>query len=445
MKTASAALLLISLTTPLLTAQEDSWPGFRGPGRDGVALDAAPPVSWNDEENLTWRVELPGPGSSSPVILGEQVFISCYSGYGHYLDDGGAPKELKHHLLSFDRASGEKMWETVIPGPLPKEARKIQITEHGFASATPITDGERIYAFLGRAGVVATDLDGEILWQTKLGDPSPELPDATNGSLDPKGNSIDLNWGTASSPLLHGDLIIVNDSAWSHALQALNKHSGEFVWKQESANLIGCAASPMLVGPPGEEVMSITLAKSIWGMDPNTGEIIWQVPTTARGGMSPTSVSDGALLYAFGGSGEGHALHYERDLGETDESEENPRVVWKSANVGIPSPLLYQGQIYLVSSDGNGTCINAEDGEVIHRGRLEGRTGGVYASPVVANDQIYVVTRKRGTFVYSADGEFGLLARNELSDDSQFNGSPAIVGDQIFLRSDKFLYCISES
>ena len=87
----------------------------------------------------------------------------------------------------------------------------------------------------------------------------------------------------------------------------------------------------------------------------------------------------------------------------------------------------------------------AEDGEIIHRGRLEGRTGSVYASPVVANDQIYVVTRNRGTFVYSADGEFGLLARNQLSDDSQFNGSPAIVDEQIFLRSDKFLYCIQNS
>lgn len=445
MKTASASLVLFSLIVSDLEAQSDSWPGFRGPGRDGIAMDASPPVKWSDEDNLTWRAELPGPGSSSPVVLGDQVFLSCYSGYGYYLDDGGQPEELKHHLLCFDRDSGEQLWATVIPGPLDKEARKVQISEHGFASPTPITDGEHIYAYLGRAGVVALDLDGEILWQTKLGESNPDLPEATNKSIDPKGDSIDLNWGAASSPLLHAGLVIVNDSAWSHALQGLDKKTGKVVWKQESANLIGCAASPMVVGPPGEEVMSLTLAKSIWGLDPMTGEILWQVPTTARGGMSPTSVTDGELLYAFGGSGDSHALRYERELGDETGEGENPRVVWTSANVGIPSPLLYQGQIYLVSSDGNGVCINAEDGEVIHRGRLEGRTGSVYASPVVANDQIYVVTRNRGTFVYSADGEFGLLARNELSDDSQFNGSPAIVGAQIFLRSDKFLYCIQSS
>lgn len=447
MKTASTALLLLSLPLSIaeLQAQEDSWPGFRGPGRDGVAIDAAPPLSWSDEENITWRAELPGPGSSSPVILGERVFLSCYSGYGYHLDDGGDPKELKHHLLCFDRASGEKIWETIIPGPLPKAARKVQINEHGFASPTPITDGKRLYAFLGRAGVVAMDLDGKVIWQTALGDASPDLPEASNKSLDPKGEAIDLNWGTAASPLLHGDMIIVNDSAWSHALQGLNKNTGKVIWKHPSANLIGCAASPMVVGPAGEEVMSITLAKSIWGMDPATGKLLWEVPTTARGGMSPTTVTDGELLYAFGGSGDSHALRYERDIEAASGEGENPRVVWTSANVGIPSPLLYQGQIYLVSSDGNGTCIDAENGEVIHRGRLEGRTGSVYASPVVANDLIYVVTRNRGTFVYSADGEFGLLSRNELSDDSQFNGSPAIVGAQLFLRSDKFLYCISES
>ena len=174
MQTAITSLVLLSLLVPGLSAQSDSWPGFRGPGRDGVALNAIPPVNWSDEDNIAWRADLPGPGSSSPVVLGDRVYLSCYSGYGYYLDDGGEPQDLQHHLLCFDRASGEQIWETIIPGPLEKEARKVQISEHGFATPTPVTDGEHLFAFLGRAGIVALDLDGEVLWQARLGEPSQE-------------------------------------------------------------------------------------------------------------------------------------------------------------------------------------------------------------------------------------------------------------------------------
>ena len=134
--------------------------------------------------------------------------------------------------------------------------------------------------------------------------------------------------------------------------------------------------------------------------------------------------------------------HTRRVEGADAEGEES-RVAWRGKNVEIPTPILHDGKLFLVNMQGQATCMNAKDGKVAFSGRLEGRTSGVYASPVLADERIYVVSRKRGVFVYSADGKFTLLARNELTDGTQFNASPAIVDDQIYLRSDKQLFCIA--
>jgi outer membrane protein assembly factor BamB len=158
--------------------------------------------------------------------------------------------------------------------------------------------------------------------------------------------------------------------------------------------------------------------------------------------MSPTPVADDGIVYTFGGSGRSHALRLHLDQG----TESKPsRVVWKGANVDIPSPILHQGLLFLINTKGIAITLRAKDGEQVFKGRLEGRTSGLYASPVVADGCLYVVSRKRGTFVYTADKDLKLLARNELDDTTQFNASPAIVGNQLFLRSDKRLYCISQT
>ena len=154
--------------------------------------------------------------------------------------------------------------------------------------------------------------------------------------------------------------------------------------------------------------------------------------------MSSTPVADQETVYVFGGEGKNYTLHLKA-------KDEKSRVAWRSKNVEIPSPILHGEKLFLVNLTGQAVCMNAKDGKILFDERLEGRTGTVYASPVLAGGRIYVVSRKRGVFVYSADGKFSLLARNELTDASQFNASPAIVGDRIFLRSDKHLFCIAGS
>ena len=427
--------------TPDDTEKGIAWPGFRGPDRNGVAPAANPPLEWGDAENLTWKLRLPGAGSSSPIVLGDRVYVACYSGYGGYLDDGGDPEELAHHLVCVDRATGAILWDSDLPGPVDFPPPQVQLTEHGFASPTPVTDGVAIFTYFGRAGVVAFDLDGDILWQTDLGKPDPNAEPPTN-SVTQGGRTIPLRWGTAASPLLHDGLVIVNASEQSNSIRALDKKTGELVWKRESSNLEGSAISPVIVGSAGEQVLIVVLGGEVWGMTPGTGETLWTVETGSRGGMSATPVFDSEHVFTFGGKG--HALRLGKNAAQT-EGPDQSRITWTGANLSIPSPVLYDGRLFLVQMSGIATCIQASDGKILHEGRLEGRTSGVYASPVLAGGRLYVVSRNRGTFVYSTDGEFKLLAHNELEDDSQFNASPAVVGTQLYMRSDKFLYRLDRS
>jgi len=426
---------ILSLTAPQAAAQQQSWPGFRGPHHDGVARGAHPPTTWSDDENVRWKVELPGPGSSSPIAAGGKVYVASYSGYGNHLGDGGAKEKLVHHLSCYALSDGEHLWTTDVPGPLEHDARQMQLNEHGFASPTPILDGDRVFAYFGRAGVVAFGLDGEILWRTELGEPSPDAAPATNQVVR-NGQALSLKWGFAASPVVHDGMLFVNCSEESNSIRALDCATGDLVWKYESANLEGTAVSPAILGEGDDAVLVMVLGGEVWGMVPATGEFLWKVETETAGGMSSTPVSDGELAFVFGGDDISYALRYARDVG--DES----RIAWTSKSVAIPSPILHEGKLLAIRSNGFGLCVDAASGEVLHDARLDGRTGGVYASPVLADDRLYVVSRKRGTFVYSADGTFELVAHNELGDDSQFNASPALVGSLLLLRSDKFLYCI---
>ncbi len=435
MRSISLCVIALCSSTSAAAAQAPGWPGFRGPTRDGIAHSAEPPTTWSDSENIVWKTELPGPAASSPVVVGDRIYVTCYGGYG-VGDDYGEPEKLERHLVCVAGDTGEVLWHRVVPGPLAKPARRVQLSEHGFASPTPVTDGERIYLYFGAAGAFAFDLDGAMLWKRGLGVVPEDGPTATNQVVR-NGAALSLRWGSAASPLLHEGLLIINASEQSNSIRALDAATGELRWKRESPNLEGCATSPMIAGEGEGRVLVIGLAGEVWGLAPMSGDLLWSVETGTRGGMSPTPVADARRVYTFGGEGKSFALRLA--AGEGD------RVAWQSANTDVPSPVLHEDHLLVVDQQGFGVRIRAEDGEVVSKKRLPGRTGKVYASPVLAGGRLYVTSRERGTFVYSVDGEFELLARNVLeSDESRFNASPAIVGRRIFLRSNRLLYCISE-
>lgn len=163
-RTSRAFFSTFFLSASIVAARDcdAQWTGFRGPLRNGIAKDAKPPLDWSDDKNLSWKLALPGPGSSSPMIHGKHLVVLCYTGYGDHLDNGGEPEKLVRHVICIDRSSGKQMWSKALKDPLSKEARQVQLKNHGFATPTPTTDGELIYAYLGHVGLVALDFAGEI-------------------------------------------------------------------------------------------------------------------------------------------------------------------------------------------------------------------------------------------------------------------------------------------
>jgi outer membrane protein assembly factor BamB len=414
MKTLWSFLLIAVLA---VNASAADWPSFRGPHSSGISEEKGLPTRWDDQENLIWKLDLPGPGSSSPVVWGDKVFVTCYSGYGSNQRNPGDQADLRRHLLCVDRKAGKVLWDKEVKAKLP-EARFAgpYITLHGYASSTPATDGERVYVFFGKTGVFAYDLDGNELWHADVG-------------------SGTHPWGSGTSPLLYKDFVIVNAAVESGALVALNKKTGKEKWR--AGGLRSCWGSPALVDVPGgkpELVMS--LPNTMRAFDPDTGKELWKCEGIREQYLCPTVVSRDGIVYTIGARAK-KAIAVKAG-GSGDVTATN-RLWAKSVGSNVVSPAILGGHLYWVNEEGMAYCLKARDGERIYAERLQ---GGAYAAVALADGKIYAVTRTGGTYVLAAGPKFEQLAHNTLSDDSIFNASPAVSQGQLFLRSNKALYCI---
>jgi outer membrane protein assembly factor BamB len=420
----AAASLLLSFH-----ATAADWPRFRGPNGSGIAADAKPPTVWSDSENIRWKTELPGPGTSSPIVVGDHIFLTCYSGYGEERGAGDMQK-LQRHLVCVDRATGKITWSTAVPAAQPEDNYSGFLTEHGYASQTPVSDGERVYVFFGKSGAVAFELAGKKLWQTGLGTESNRK-----------------NWGSASSPILYKDFVIINASEEGRAIFALEKATGKIVWKAEGSALSSSFGTPVLVEGEGRTDLVFSLPGELWGLNPDTGKLRWFAETGLPGNIAPSVVAGDGVVYVCGGFPKLGAIAV-RTGGKGDVTKTH--VVWSgSISTYVPTPVLHEGRLYFVSDSGFATCLDAKTGAMIYKERLPGASatgrGGkpFYSSPVFANGALYAVSRQNGTFVLDAKPEFKVVGQNKLTgDDSQFNATPAIADGQLFLRSNRALYCI---
>lgn len=406
-------------------AQGAEWMQFRGPGGQGISTERNLPTKWGTGENVDWQADLPGPGSSSPVVVGNRVYLTSYTGYG-LEPASGDQAELRRHLLCFDRATGRLLWTKTFEPRLPEHKYQGEGSYHGYAASTPASDGRRLYVFFGKSGVFCLDLDGERVWQASVGE-------GTNG------------WGSGTSPVLFGDLVLVNASVESGSLVALDKATGEERWRAKG---IGAAwNTPVLVeaksgadAKPRTEVV-VSVQNRLLSFDPKTGDPLWSADGVHRY-VCPSVVSHAGIVYAIGG---GHTSLAVRAGGTGDVTGSHG--LWrqpKGSNVG--SPVFHEGHLYW-AGDGSGLmcCQNAETGEFVYQQRLEPRPGRIWSSPVLADGRIYVVSQNAGTFVVAAKPEFELLAVNVFADDdSRTNASPAVHDGQILLRTDRRLYCIGK-
>lgn len=423
-----AGLILFGLGI-LFVAGGADWFQFRGPGGLGVNADAIPPVKWNESEGIRWKTPLPGPGSSSPIVVGKKVFVTCYSGYGAEGSENGSVSQLKRHLVCLDRESGKILWKSDVDASQTEDAYRGYLTEHGYASNTPACDGQAVYAFFSKSGVVAYDLEGKKLWQTSVGT-----------------GSDDRRWGSSASVLLYKDLVIVNASSEDRALVALDKKTGKEVWKAPGRRLTLSFSTPSLVQTGGKTYLVVAMPGEIWGVNPDTGKLTWLSTMNPNGNICPGVLGKDGVAYVTGGFQVKGTVALKVG-GTGDVSEKNQ--LWTSGKSSyVPTPVLYRDRLLNVNEDGIAVAMNAKDGKIVYEERLsvKGMAGRgsrpFYASPVLADGHLYAVSRKSGVYVLSAGDKFQQIQVNPPLDDSDFNASPALVEKQIFLRSNKALYCI---
>jgi outer membrane protein assembly factor BamB len=419
-------LLALVLATTSLRAATTDWPRFLGPTGAAIVKESKVPLQWSDTQNLLWKAELPGPGASSPIVFGDNVFITCWTGYGD-TPNAKDMRKLTRHLLCLSRADGQVLWDSKVPSAAPEDPFQGFITEHGYATHTPVTDGEHVYVFFGKSGALAFDMQGKQLWQTSCGTSSGQR-----------------RWGSAASPILHGNLLIVNANDESQTLFGIDKQTGKIVWKAEGD--FGMAyGTPNILKRDGVDDLVIAVPNELWGMNPESGKLRWYATHGLTGNVSPSLIPGGDTVYVFGGFPATRStaikLGGRGDLGASS-------ILWNSSSSSyVPTPILKDGHLYVINDQGFALCINAKTGADVYRERvIMGSRGGgkpFYASPVLVGDKLICVSRRNGTFILAAKPKYELLATNEFSlDDSHFHGTPAISGDRLFLRSNKALYCV---
>ncbi|MGV3662041.1 MAG: PQQ-binding-like beta-propeller repeat protein [Prosthecobacter sp.] len=416
------ALFLTALSLPCLAAD---WPQFRGPTADGVTTDANLPLTWSEKENLVWRAELPGPGSSSPIISGDKVFLTSYSGYGIDVKEPGDMAKLKRHAICLDKKSGSILWNHEITTDLPnKPYTGTYITTHGYASSSPVTDGKGVFFFMANAGVHAFTVDGKPVWNVSVGEKAHD-------------------WGVGSSPILYGDLLIVNAALESNQLLALDRKTGKTVW-----SATGFPASwntPVIVKVDGHDELVLNASGKLRAFDPLTGKELWNCTSIKAAELCPSVVAHEGVIFVIGHpGGQSQAV---KAGGKGDVSATH--LLWhaqKGSNVG--SPVYRDGHLYFINdSRGVATCLDARTGAVVYEQPLASRQrrDRWYSTPLLASDRMYCVGRETGTYVLAAKPQFELLATNVIADDNSIsNASPAVSDGQIFLRSNKFAYCFGK-
>lgn len=431
------------------------WPQWRGPAATGVAPLGHPPVTWSETEHVKWKVKTPGFGSSTPIVWEDQVFVLTAvpnrpSGgapvppapAAEPPPGGGAPEQpggrrrgpgggrraeqpsapYQFLVLSLDRKTGKTRWQQTAREEVPHEGHH---HDHGFASASPVTDGEHLYVSFGSRGLYCYDLQGNRKWDVDLGDMQ------TRNAF-----------GEGTSPALHGNTVVIN---WDHEgadfIVALDKRTGKELWRQTREEPTSWA-TPLIIENEGKTQVIVSATNRIRGYDLATGAPMWEC-----GGMTtnviPTPVSDAGVLYATSGF-RGSSLLAIR-LGKTGDLTDSEAIVWKhgKGTPYVPSPLLTGGRLYFFAgNDATLSCFQAATGKSLFAMERVAGLGGVYASPVAAAGRVYLVGREGKTVVINDSDTLQVVATNTLED--RFDASAAIAGSEIFLRGHDHVYCLAE-
>ena len=431
-----AHLLIACLCLVPATARgEDNWPHWRGPAANGTAAKCDPPITWDAHTNIKWKAELPGRGSATPIVWGDQVFIVTAIKTDRVAEAADLPHTdpkfekkteaprnyFQFVVLSFDRTSGKLRWKQTANEAVPHEGHH---PSHSYAAGSPTTDGKFLYVSFGSFGIYCYGLSGKLQWQRR------DL-----GRLNTR-----LGWGEAVTPVVHGSSLLLNwDQEANSALICLDSSCGKTKWKTPRDEKTSWN-TPLVVEHKGQWQVIVNGTNRIRSYDLSTGKEIWQC-----GGMTvnaiPSIVAGKDVVYCV--SGYRGAAAAAISLDATGDVTDSDKVLWRfgKGTPYVPSPLLSGERLWFTEMNDNIlTTLDIKTGKpVINRERLSGLKS-LYASPVAAAGRIYFVDREGTTVVLKDADKLEVLATNRLDD--PVDASPVVVGKQLFLRGEKYLYCI---
>jgi outer membrane protein assembly factor BamB len=411
-----------------LMAADDDWPRWRGPNNDGMARGDAP-LEWSDQKNIAWRATIPGRGFSSPVLWGNKLFVTTAVPVGEAPaappSEGprrgpgggvGAGREHKFQILCLDRGTGKILWERTAITATPHEGY------HGrygsFASNSPVTDGQHVFAFFGSRGMYAYDLDGKLVWKKEF--PPMRMRNA---------------FGEGVAPVLDGNALYLKfDQEQGSYMVVLDKRTGKELWRVGREDEVSSWSPPLVITHKGQKQVVVSATSKVRGYEASTGKLLWEKAGLGSN-VIPAPVIAGDMIYVMSGHRDPNLLALR--LGS------EPEIAWSDQR-GVPytaSPLLHDGKLYLITDSGMLSCVNAATGEAYYKQQRLPKPYNFKASPVGANGKLYLSTEEGDVVVVKMGEKFEVLATNTLPGEV-FIATPAIADGSMYLRGQNTLYCI---
>lgn len=430
------AFLVFLACSLCFAAGEGDWYYWRGPAADGMAVGDAP-IHWSDTKSVRWKTEIPGRGSSSPVIWGDRIFVTTAIKTGEDAKPaastpGGKPQlttpgpqaEHRFDILCLDRKTGKILWQRTAITAVPHAG--YHPTYGSLASNSPVTDGKNVYAFFGSRGMYCYDVNGKLVWKKDFGVQM----------------RMRMAFGEGMAPVIHGNrLILIFDHEGDSFMVVLEKNTGKEIWRvnrDEKSNW----AAPLVVDYRGQRQIVVSAVNKVRSYDFETGKVIWECAGLGSNTI-PQPVRQDDLIFAMSGHQKPNLMAIR--LGRQGDLTGTDAIVWSQTrgNSYTPSPVIYDNKLYVLTDNGMVSCYNARTGQpYYHQTRLP-KAYSFKSSPVGANGKIYMASENEDVLVLKMGEKFEVLATNTMTDQI-FIATPAIYGGEIFLRGQNTLFCISE-
>ena len=420
----AGAVALASLT-PAAAPGDNFWPHWRGPLATGVSTSAKPLVEWGESKNVRWKVEIPGRGSSTPVVWGDRVYLLTAAPVGAELAASHATTRgpMRYMVMALDRKTGKTVWERTAREEAPHEGTHQQFGT--YASSSAVTDGEVLIASFESRGIYAYDMNGKQLWTVDLGD-----------------KRMRNEFGEGSTPALHKERIFV---VWDHQgesfIAALDRKTGKEVWRKNRQE-IDSWATPLVVEHGGKAQVVTGAQNRVRSYDADTGEMVWEAAGLTANPI-PSPVAADGMVYLMSGY-RGNNLKAVRLAEAKGDITGTPALAWSADRDTpyVPSPLLYDNVLYFLKGNtGVLSAFDAKSGKPHYQvQRIEG-VPNVFASPVGADGKIFVLGQDGSAAVIKHGPTYEILATNKLDD--RFDASPALADGEMYLRGYKYLYCVA--